>query len=202
MPRFLKHFLGFCFLVGLCSCATGIRQLPLQMPVATCGLEQKFGEYLGVYEGTTYNGYHTGIDLAVGPGTPVAAMAAGKVLRIGILFAKPADGGWYTVIEHQGLGIHTQYLHTSKPRVKEGDHVSQGEIIAQVMQPTLFPAHLHIEVKPTNASIRKPDGSVGYFANSKSVPVGNFGYVLSPEDLQLFWIDPVALLQTWCKELP
>jgi murein DD-endopeptidase MepM/ murein hydrolase activator NlpD len=198
----LLAIVGAAVLVS--SCAFGIKGvlLPLRTPVSTCMLEHKFGEYLGTYEGVDYNGFHTGLDLIVEPGTPVSAMAAGKVIRVGVLFAKPSDGGWYTVIDHESLGIHTQYLHTKKPRVKIGALVQRGEVIAEVIQPTLFPAHLHVEVKPRDVVIRKPDGSIGYFANKLSTPKGNHGYVLSEADLNQYWRDPMLLMQTWCKDLP
>jgi murein DD-endopeptidase MepM/ murein hydrolase activator NlpD len=192
----------FGFAAGVSSCVTGITIAPLNSPVSTCVLEQSFGEYLGTYEGVDYNGYHTGVDLIVEPGTPVSAMAAGNVIRVGLLFDKASDGGWYTVIDHESLGIHTQYLHTKEPRVKVGAFVQKGEVIAEVIQPTLFPAHLHIEVKPRDVVIRRQDGAIWYFANKATVPKGNNGYVLSESDLRRYWMDPMPLMQTWCKELP
>jgi murein DD-endopeptidase MepM/ murein hydrolase activator NlpD len=174
-----RVLLIFGFAVGVSSCATWVTIAPLNSPVSTCVLEQAFGEYLGTYEGVDYNGYHTGIDLIVEPGTPVSAMATGKVIRVGLLFDKASDGGWYTVIDHESIGIHTQYLHTKEPRVKLGDFVQKGEVIADVIQPTLFPAHLHIEVKPRDVVIRRQES-----------------------DLRRYWIDPMPLMQTWCKELP
>jgi murein DD-endopeptidase MepM/ murein hydrolase activator NlpD len=190
-------WLSSCAVVGI-----KVTQLPLHTPISTCLLEQKFGEYLGTYEGVDYNGFHTGLDLIVEPGTPVSAMAAGKVIRIGILFDTAEQGGWYTVIDHESLGIHTQYLHTKQPRVKLGAFVQRGEVIADVIQPTLFPAHLHVEVKPRDVVIRKPDGSTWYFANKTTTPRGNHGYVLSETDLNHYWRDPMLLMQSWCKDLP
>jgi murein DD-endopeptidase MepM/ murein hydrolase activator NlpD len=184
------------------SCALNLKVAPLHAPITYCELEQKFGEYLGTYEGVDYNGYHTGVDLIVEPGTPVSAMAAGKVIRVGLLFDKASEGGWYTVIDHETLGIHTQYLHTKEPRVKVGSFVQRGEVIAEVILPTLFPAHLHIEVKPRDLPISRLDGSIWFFANTKTVPAGNNGYVLSEKDLYRYWLDPMPLMQTWCKELP
>jgi murein DD-endopeptidase MepM/ murein hydrolase activator NlpD len=189
-------------LICLSSCAVGITVAPLHSPISTCLLEQKFGEYLGTYEGVDYNGYHTGIDLIVEPGVPVSAMADGKVIRVGILFETPSEGGWYTVIDHEALGIHTQYLHIKEPRVKVGSMVRRGQVIAEVIEPTLFPAHLHVEVKPRDVDIRKPDGSIWFFANKTTTPRGNNGYVLSEEDLRRYWRDPMPLLQTWCRDLP
>jgi murein DD-endopeptidase MepM/ murein hydrolase activator NlpD len=202
MMRFIRFLLAIGLFFFLGSCAIGVRKFPLQIPISNCTLEQKFGEYLGTYEGVVYEGYHTGVDLIVLPGTPIGAMATGRVIRTGLLFNKAQEGGWYIVIEHEALGIYTQYLHVAEPRVNVGAMVKQGEIIADLMDPTLFPAHLHIEVKPKDLPIRLPDGGVAYFANAKTSPKGNRGYVLSEVDLRRYWIDPMSLLQTWCKELP
>jgi murein DD-endopeptidase MepM/ murein hydrolase activator NlpD len=194
--------IAFSAALVLSSCATGMKVAPLHTPISTCELEQKFGEYLGTYEGVDYNGFHTGVDLIVEPGTPVSAMAAGRVIRIGLLFDTASEGGWYTVIDHDKLGIHTQYLHTNEPRVKVGAYVQRGEVIAEVILPTLFPAHLHIEVKPRDVLIKRQDGSTWFFANSGTTPKGNNGYVLSETDLNRYWLDPMPLMQTWCKALP
>jgi murein DD-endopeptidase MepM/ murein hydrolase activator NlpD len=181
-------------IILLTSCAVGVGKPVLQMPLTTFKVEQHFGEYLGTYEGIVYGGYHTGTDLIAAPDTPVLAMAAGKVIRLGALFNDPAAGGWYSVIDHPALGIHTLYLHTKEPNVRMGDWVQAGQVIAYIIQPTRFPAHLHIEVKPRNMPIRKADDSIAYFVNPKTIPVGNQGYVISQNDLQRYWIDPETLI--------
>jgi murein DD-endopeptidase MepM/ murein hydrolase activator NlpD len=178
----------------LASCAISVGKPVLHMPLSSWDVEQHFGEYLGTYEGIVYDGYHTGTDFVAAPDTPVFAMAAGEVIRIGILFDDPTEGGWYSVIDHPALGIHTLYLHTKEPNVRLGDVVQKGQVIAHIIQPTRFPAHLHVEVKPRDVPIRKSDGSVGYFANPTTQPVGNQGYVLSQKDLQRFWLDPETLI--------
>lgn len=79
-----------------------------------------------------YNGKpgapHSGLDIAVPTGTPVKAPAAGI-----ITFADPdlyLTGG--TVLLDHGHGVSSNFLHLSRIDVKEGQRVSQGEVIAAV----------------------------------------------------------------------
>lgn len=70
--------------------------------------------------------FHEGIDIAVPPGTPVQAVAAGKVI-----FA-----GWYggyglTVKIDHGNGLVTRYSHNSELLVQEGESVEAGRVIAK-----------------------------------------------------------------------
>lgn len=71
---------------------------------------------------------HNGIDIAVPRGTPVKAMADGKVLL-------SADNFYYAgnfiIIDH-GLGLNSMYLHLSKSFVKKGQTVKKGEVIGKV----------------------------------------------------------------------
>lgn len=78
-----------------------------------------------------YNGEprtpHSGMDIAVPVGTPVAAPAAGI-----ITFAQPAlylTGG--TVLIDHGFGLSSNFLHLSKLDVKVGERVQQGQIIGR-----------------------------------------------------------------------
>jgi murein DD-endopeptidase MepM/ murein hydrolase activator NlpD len=68
---------------------------------------------------------HLGLDFAVGPGTPVHAINRGT-----IILARPLyfEGG-FVVIDH-GQGLMSLYLHLSEFKVKEGDEVSTGQLIA------------------------------------------------------------------------
>ncbi|PID62602.1 MAG: peptidase [Ignavibacteriae bacterium] len=71
---------------------------------------------------------HNGIDIAVPRGTPVKAMADGKVLLSADNFYY---AGNYILIDH-GLGLNSLYLHLSKSLVKEGQFVKKGEVIGKV----------------------------------------------------------------------
>lgn len=71
---------------------------------------------------------HNGLDIAVPTGTPVKAMADGKVIYSADNFYY---AGNYVLIDH-GLGLNSLYLHLSKSNVKEGQTVKKGEIIGEV----------------------------------------------------------------------
>jgi len=68
---------------------------------------------------------HQGLDFRVPTGTPVAAMNDGTVLLARPLFYE----GNFVVLDH-GQGLLTLYLHLSEFKVKEGDFVKRGQIIA------------------------------------------------------------------------
>lgn len=73
--------------------------------------------------------FHGGVDLAAPTGTPVKAVADGKVIFRG---RKGAAGNMIT-IAHSG-GVHTMYLHLSRyaSSSRYGNRVKQGDIIGYV----------------------------------------------------------------------
>ena len=89
-----------------------------------------------------YSG-HTGIDIGVPYGTPIAAADGGTVIFAGWNVAY----GNMTVIDHGG-GFSTMYAHQSKQLVKVGDHVTQGEIIGYIGTTGWSTGpHLHFEIR-------------------------------------------------------
>jgi len=73
---------------------------------------------------------HYGVDVAAPKGTPVHAMAAGR-----IAFAHPGMffNGKAVIIDH-GLGLTSAYLHMSAITVKEGARVKKGDMIGRIGQ--------------------------------------------------------------------
>ena len=86
---------------------------------------------------------HDGIDLAAPAGTPVRTAAAGTVLYAG----EQAGYGFIVLVEH-ALGLVTLYAHNRDVRVREGQEVREGQVVATVGETgkTSGP-HLHFEVR-------------------------------------------------------
>lgn len=92
---------------------------------------------------------HDGIDLAAPAGTPVRTAGEGAVL-----FAGPQQGyGLLVIIEHPH-GLVTVYAHNRDLRVKTGQTVRDGQVIATVGESgkTSGP-HLHFEVRQDGAPV-------------------------------------------------
>ncbi len=86
--------------------------------------------------------FHTGIDLAATCGTPIRAAAAGTVI-----YAQVSNSwGLRTIIEHTPT-LKTAYGHQSRFLVKEGDVVTQGQVIGLVGTTGWSTGcHLHFDV--------------------------------------------------------
>ena len=84
-----------------------------------------------------------GIGIASATGTPVKAVADGKVAYI-----RPIGTYGLSVFIDHGAGNYTIYGSLKSASVKEGQSVAQGDVIGQtgVSDPDL-PAHLHFEVR-------------------------------------------------------
>ncbi|WP_330295884.1 peptidoglycan DD-metalloendopeptidase family protein [Streptomyces sp. NBC_00503] len=92
-------------------------------------------------------GYHTGIDFAVGTGTPVKAAAAGTVVSSGWQGAY----GNAVVIQHDD-GRYTLSAHLSSASASEGERVSAGEQIGlSGSTGNSTGPHLHFEVRSSNS---------------------------------------------------
>jgi len=70
-------------------------------------------------------GRHLGLDFAAPAGTPVHAINRGTVILARPLYFE----GGFVVIDH-GQGLMSLYLHLSDFKVKEGDQVDTGQVIA------------------------------------------------------------------------
>lgn len=116
------------------------------LPIAGARLTQGFGPTdlwfeppLGQYEH-----FHTGVDLAAPPGTPVFAAADGVVAAAG----STAGGyGNYVVVAHGG-GLLTLYGHLLAATVTQGQPVKAGDVIgAEGSTGFSTGPHLHFEVR-------------------------------------------------------
>ncbi len=79
------------------------------------------------YNGSPYNAFHTGLDIAGGTGTQIFAPAPGVVVFAGPLTVR----GNATMIDH-GQGVYSGYMHQSELYVKAGDRVGAGDVIGLV----------------------------------------------------------------------
>lgn len=115
-------------------------------PTSGWSVSQFFGH-------TSFESWHTGVDLDARSGTTIFAAASGKVTFTG--------GGWgggygnHIIITH-GNGFSTLYGHLSKINVSNGQWVSQGQVIG-IMGSTGWSTgtHLHFEIR-VNGSPKNP----------------------------------------------
>ena len=100
------------------------------------GFGMKFDPFTG------YKQMHRGMDIASRTGTPIIATADGKVVQT----RNDSMMGKYIVIDH-GYGFRTRYGHLSQFKVKNGQKVKRGDVIA-LMGSTGYSTgpHLHYEV--------------------------------------------------------
>jgi murein DD-endopeptidase MepM/ murein hydrolase activator NlpD len=86
---------------------------------------------------------HAGQDFSIAAGTPVYAPADGVVVLAEPMFVR----GNAIVLDH-GQGVFTGYWHLSEIGVKEGDHVTVGQVLGKVGSTGLSTgAHLHWELR-------------------------------------------------------
>lgn len=92
---------------------------------------------------------HLGTDFRAAQGTPVYAINSGKVAYTGTL----RNFGETVIIDH-GLGLMTLYMHLSEFKVKTGDSVEKGDLVALSGSSgySLGP-HLHLSVRIGGLSI-------------------------------------------------
>ena len=90
--------------------------------------------------------FHTGMDLGAPQGANIYAMKSGTVVRS----AYDSGYGNFVIVEHEN-GIRTLYAHCSKRKVKEGDTVKKGQVIALVGSTgNSTGPHLHLEFRVDN----------------------------------------------------
>lgn len=87
--------------------------------------------------------YHEGIDIVAPAGTPIRATADGRVR------SATYKSGWGRVVEiDHGFGYITFYAHCQSLKVKAGDKVNRGDIIATVGRTgSATGNHLHYGIK-------------------------------------------------------
>ncbi|MFT5280639.1 MAG: murein DD-endopeptidase MepM/ murein hydrolase activator NlpD [Flavobacteriaceae bacterium] len=117
------------------------------------------GSYIRPTRGIKTQGFHgpyQAIDVGAPIGTPIYAMADGKV----VISKKTGWNGGYglmVVVEHPHLGSQTLYAHNSSVIVNVGEQVKQGEVIAYVGNTGRSTGpHLHFEVRGISSPVSTP----------------------------------------------
>ncbi len=91
---------------------------------------------------------HEGVDIAAPAGTPVLAAAAGQVIFVG----RMRGYGNLVILQHQNHFV-SVYAHDSANLVREGQMVSQGQVIGRVGRSgRTTGANLHFEVRYNNVA--------------------------------------------------
>ncbi|MEM4385437.1 MAG: M23 family metallopeptidase [Candidatus Anstonellales archaeon] len=87
---------------------------------------------------------HRGIDLACKEGTPVKSIADGEVLDV----FKTVEGGNTLIIKH-GDKVKSLYAHLKEVKVKKGDKVKSGDVVALSGNTGTYTTgpHLHFELR-------------------------------------------------------
>ncbi|MRJ01845.1 MAG: M23 family metallopeptidase [Epsilonproteobacteria bacterium] len=93
--------------------------------------------------------YHSGTDFRAPVGTPVRAINDGRV----VLAKRRYYAGGSVIIDH-GRGLYSCYYHLSKFKVKKGDRVRRGEVIAlSGKSGRVTGPHLHLTIKLLGKSV-------------------------------------------------
>jgi murein DD-endopeptidase MepM/ murein hydrolase activator NlpD len=130
--------------------------LPLK-GLLTAGYGYRQSPFTGVRE------MHEGIDIAAPHGTPILATADGIVTFVG-----PLSAFGNVVFINHGHGFTTFYAHASKVRVKEGQSVKRGDVVALVGTTgrTTGP-HVHYELQVNGVTVNP----MKYVVDQSSVTV-------------------------------
>jgi len=103
-------------------------QPPVELPGRNFGKRRHYVEVrANGKRGSSFDGYHRGLDFPAGPGAPVHAAAAGVVLA-----AEPFILSGNSVLMDHGQGIITGYFHLSEFHVKAGEKVEAGQVVGLV----------------------------------------------------------------------
>ncbi len=120
-------------------------------------------EFLWPVEGGILRPYasnqHRGIDIEAEEGTPVVAVAAGKIIYARYIEGSSSSLDHTVSIQHNEGDLRTTYLQVKDLRIRTGDEVKQGQVIAVVGKSSdsvTEANHLHFGVKLGRSDYRNP----------------------------------------------
>jgi murein DD-endopeptidase MepM/ murein hydrolase activator NlpD len=127
---------------------------------------------------------HPALDISSGNGLPIHAVSSGTVVAVG-----SATYGNYVIIDSGGWGV--LYLHIvedkDNSKVKIGDKVQAGQIIATEGKSGTKSVHLHLEVRVWNPYTNR--SNIGIFFKQNTVnlnpPIGYKDH-LKPKNIDLY----------------
>lgn len=122
--------------------ATMFRLIPNDSPITYQRISSSYGTRINPISGKKH--VHTGIDLTCKRGEEVLAPADGVVETV-----RPGNRGYgnYLTLRHS-FGFMSSYAHLKKFKVKSGEFVSKGDVIAQCGNSgNSTGPHLHYEVR-------------------------------------------------------
>ncbi|AEX20994.1 MULTISPECIES: M23 family metallopeptidase [Vibrio] len=122
--------------------ATMFRLIPNDSPITYQRISSSYGTRINPISGKKH--VHTGIDLTCKRGEEVLAPADGVVETV-----RPGNRGYgnYLTLRHS-FGFMSSYAHLQKFKVKSGEFVSKGDVIAQCGNSgNSTGPHLHYEVR-------------------------------------------------------
>lgn len=100
----------------------------------------------GRLRGKSHGAYHAGVDWALPKGTPIVAIADGRVIDKGDDPGNPR--GNYITLEHDAiyLGISSNYVHLSGFNVDKHQNLKQGDVIGFVGQSGKGATFVHLHL--------------------------------------------------------
>ncbi len=155
------------FCIGTVLCGTAMGQTPqipeLLTPVTPACISSGFGPRPAI--GLRRASHHSGIDLRAPAGTPVRAIAAGRVVFV----RRVAGYGLVVEIDHGSFRSRTAHLGRVTPALAEGRRmVARGEQIGVAGRSGItYGSHVHLEIRFPN-QIADPESFFGNLGNCPS----------------------------------
>jgi murein DD-endopeptidase MepM/ murein hydrolase activator NlpD len=144
----------------------------LSWPLKNIFVTQQFGKTSA--SGRLYaSGTHNGVDFRAATGTPVYAMADGKVLGVGDtdVTCQGASFGKFVFIEYSN-GLSSTYGHLSLVKVRSGEEIKRGQTVAYSGNTGHSTGpHLHVSLYASQAVKMTTKASVACDGRNYTLPV-------------------------------